>query len=43
LISILTPSIALTPRGHLLLTDADEAPQPPAALSRALEGAFFRS
>ena len=35
-------SLALTPRGHLLLTGADEAPQPPAALWRTLEGAFAR-
>ena len=37
------PSLALTPRGHLLFTGADDAPQPAAAgLSRTLEGAFAR-
>jgi superfamily II DNA or RNA helicase len=35
------PSLALTPRGHLLLTGADDA-QPPAALKRTLERAFAR-
>jgi superfamily II DNA or RNA helicase len=36
------PSLALTPRGHLLFTVADESPQLPAALSRRLEAAFAR-
>jgi hypothetical protein len=37
------PSLALTPRGHLLFTGADDAPQPAAAgLSRTLKGAFAR-
>ncbi|MEX1129452.1 MAG: DEAD/DEAH box helicase [Vicinamibacterales bacterium] len=36
------PSLALTPRGHLLWTGAEDAPQPPAALWRTLEGAFAR-
>ncbi|MBI3492059.1 MAG: SNF2 helicase-associated domain-containing protein, partial [Acidobacteria bacterium] len=40
--SIPMPSLALTPRGHLLFTGADDAPQPPAALYRTLEGAFAR-
>ena len=35
-------SLALTPRGHLLFTVADDALQPPAALSRRLESAFAR-
>jgi len=36
------PSLALTPRGRLLFTGAADAPQPPAALWRTLEGAFER-
>jgi superfamily II DNA or RNA helicase len=37
------PSLVLTPRGHLLLTGADDAPQPAAArLSPGLEDAFAR-
>ena len=37
------PSLALTPRGHLLFTGSDDASQPPAVgLSRTLEGAFAR-
>jgi len=36
------PSLALTPRGHLLWTGAEDAPQPPAAHWRTLEGAFAR-
>ena len=36
------PSLALTPRGHLLLTGTDDDPQLPAALWRAREGAFAR-
>jgi superfamily II DNA or RNA helicase len=36
------PSFTLTPRGHLLLVVADEALQPPDALSRRLELAFAR-
>ena len=37
------PSLALTPRGHLLWTGAGGAPQQEAAgLARALEGAFAR-
>jgi hypothetical protein len=36
------PSLALTPRGHLLLTGADDASQPPAALKGTLERAFAR-
>ena len=39
---ILMPSLTLTPRGHLLFTVADDALQPPAALSRRLESAFAR-
>src|SRR6266852_7399149 len=36
------PSLALTPRGHLLFNGTDDASQPPAALWRTLEGAFAR-
>ena len=36
------PSLALTPRGHLLFTVADDALHPPAAFSRRLEDAFGR-
>src|SRR5438067_977652 len=37
------PSLALTPRGHLLLTDAEGTSGPAAAhLSRTVEGAFAR-
>ncbi len=36
------PSLALTPRGHLLFTGADDAPQPPAPLAPTLERAFAR-
>jgi len=36
------PSLALTPRGHLLFTASDEAPEPTAVLSRTLEDAFAR-
>src|ERR1700722_17890928 len=36
------PSLALTPRGHLLLDGADDGSQPPAALTRTLERAFAR-
>ena len=37
------PSLALTPRGHLLFTPTNDAQQPAAAgLSRTLEGAFAR-
>ena len=36
------PSLALTPRGHLLFTGADDASESPAARWRALEGAFAR-
>ncbi len=35
-------SLALTPRGHLLFTMAEDALQPSAALSRRLESAFAR-
>src|SRR6185436_2692888 len=34
------PSLALTPRGRLLFTDADDPAQPPTALSPTLESAF---
>jgi superfamily II DNA or RNA helicase len=37
------PSLALTPRGHLLFTIADDTLQLPDALSRRLESAFARS
>jgi hypothetical protein len=40
--SIPMPSLALTPRGHLLFNGADDASQPPIALWRTLEGAFAR-
>src|ERR1700682_67408 len=36
------PTLALTPRGHLLFTIADDAPQLPAALARRLDRAFAR-
>src|SRR5437867_12083860 len=36
------PSLALTPRGHLLFTVADDASQLPATLYRTLEDAFAR-
>jgi hypothetical protein len=36
------PSLALTPRGHLLFNGADDASQFPAPLWRPLEGAFAR-
>jgi superfamily II DNA or RNA helicase len=36
------PSLALTPRGHLLFSGPEDAPQPPAARSRTLERAFAR-
>ena len=36
------PSLALTPRGHLLLSQTDDAPELPVDLSRTLEGAFAR-
>ena len=36
------PSLALTPRGHLLFTVAVDALQPSAAFSHRLEGAFAR-
>ncbi|MBI4265486.1 MAG: DEAD/DEAH box helicase, partial [Acidobacteria bacterium] len=36
------PSIALTPRGHLLFTASDDAPDPTPVLSRTLEDAFAR-
>src|ERR1700680_4384865 len=36
------PSLALTPRGHLLFTVADDTLQLPPALSRRLERAFAR-
>src|ERR1700686_1148840 len=36
------PSLALTPRGRLLFTDADDPSQPPATLDRTLEDAFAR-
>ncbi|HEY6357448.1 MAG TPA: hypothetical protein VIX35_04350, partial [Vicinamibacterales bacterium] len=36
------PSLALTPRGHLLLTDADGASPSPNLLSPTIEGAFAR-
>jgi non-specific serine/threonine protein kinase len=35
-------SLALTPRGHLLVTDSDDAPEPTSVLSRTLEEAFAR-
>jgi hypothetical protein len=34
------PSLALTPRGHLLFNGADDASQPPIALWRTLDEAF---
>src|SRR5438105_6278217 len=36
------PSLSLTPRGHLLFTDADDASQPPARLWGTIEEAFAR-
>jgi non-specific serine/threonine protein kinase len=36
------PSLALTPRGHLLFNGADDATQPPIALWRTLDEAFAR-
>src|SRR3974377_1862872 len=36
------PSLTLTPRGHLLFTDTDDAVQPSAALWSRLESAFAR-
>lgn len=36
------PSLALTPRGHLLFTGADDVLRPSAALSRSVESAFAR-
>jgi len=39
---LLVPSLALTPRGHLLLTGGDDTTEPPAAFWRRLEGAFAR-
>ena len=36
------PSLTLTPRGPLLFTAAEDAPQPSAVLSRRLERAFAR-
>ena len=36
------PSLTLTPRGHLLFTVADDALEPPPAVSRRLESAFAR-
>src|SRR5687768_8309116 len=36
------PSLAMTPRGHLLFTDADGGSTPPATLARTIPGAFAR-
>ena len=36
------PSLALTPRGHLLFTVADDVLEPSAAVLRRLESAFAR-